>query len=93
MHTGIFGFPKVGKTTLFNLMTRKGAATDKFQTGRSGPNVGKATVADDRVDRLSALFQPKKTTHASVDFVDIAGLERGELKDAVDLAEIGRAHV
>src|SRR5204863_3803916 len=85
---GIFGYPKVGKTTLFNLLTRLEAATDKFSTGHAAPNVGIAKVADPRMDRLIALFKPKKQTFATVEYVDVAGLTTGELKESVDLASL-----
>jgi len=88
MNFGIFGFPKVGKTTLFNLLTHKAASTDKFSTGRAAPNVGRARVADERVDRLAELYHPKKTTYASVQYVDVAGIRKGELNDSVDLADL-----
>jgi hypothetical protein len=85
---GIFGFPKVGKTTLFNLLTRLQASTDKFTSGRAAPNVGTARVADSRVDRLTALFKPKKTTWATVEYVDVAGMKSGEMKESVDLGAL-----
>lgn len=90
MKLGIFGFSKVGKTTLFNLLTRLEVATDKFSTARAAPNVGAARVADPRVDRLVAMFKPKKTTFAAIQYVDVAGIKKGELgtKDAVDLNEL-----
>jgi hypothetical protein len=88
MKLGIFGYPKVGKTTLFNLLTHLSAATDKFATAHAGPNVGVARVTDPRVDRLSELFRPRKTTHATIEYVDVAGIKTGELKESVDLAAL-----
>jgi ribosome-binding ATPase len=78
---GIFGFPQVGKTTLFNLLTGAVAASR-----RSDPNVGVARVPDDRLARLSGIFKPKKTTYATFDCVDIVGLHRGEAASSLNLA-------
>jgi GTP-binding protein YchF len=86
---GIIGFPGSGKTTLFNLLT--GAAAGFAQaSGRSRLNVGVARVPDDRVTRLSALFQPKKTVYASVEVVDLAGFDRGE-RATLDVGELRQA--
>jgi ribosome-binding ATPase len=82
----IIGFPGSGKTTLFNLLT--GAAAGVAQvSGRNRLNVGVARVPDDRVTRLSALFQPKKTVYASVEMVDLAGFDRGE-RATLDVGEL-----
>jgi ribosome-binding ATPase len=85
---GFLGFPKVGKTTLFNLLTGAGIAVDKYATGRSEPNIGVARVPDRRLDRLAEMFKPKKTTPAHVDFLDIVGLQKGESKDSLYLKEM-----
>ena len=65
MKIGLFGFPCVGKTTLFNLLTGAHAETSRFGSGRTDPNLGIARVPDARLARLSALFTPKKTTPAT----------------------------
>ncbi|HLC41673.1 MAG TPA: GTPase, partial [Methylomirabilota bacterium] len=78
MKIGIVGFPKSGKTTLFNLLTGSTAATSKFETGRAELHTGVARVPDERVTRLSAIFKPKKTTFASFEVVDLAGIAKGE---------------
>ena len=78
MKIGIVGFPKSGKTTLFNLLTGSAAATSKFETGRGELHTGVARVPDGRVERLSALFKPKKTTFASFEVVDLAGIAKGD---------------
>ena len=87
MLVGLFGFPKVGKTTLFNILTGAHVAVDKYAAGKAEPNVGVARVPEPRLERLSAMFKPKKTTYAQVDFLDIQGLEKGEAK-TVDLKEM-----
>src|ERR671935_105353 len=75
MESAIVGLPYVGKTTLFNLLTGGHAATGGFAGAEGAVNVGVAKVPDDRVDRLAALFKPKKTTHAEVRYADV-GLAR-----------------
>jgi len=83
----MLGFPKVGKTTLFNILTGAGIAVGRFATGKSEPNVGVAKVPEPRLDCLSAMFRPKKTTSAHVDFLDIQGLQKGDAT-SVDLKEM-----
>lgn len=69
--TTITGLPYVGKTTLFNLLTGGHAATGGFAGAEAETNVGVAKVPDERVDKLSALFSPKKTTYAEVTYRDL----------------------
>src|SRR3989442_340888 len=78
MKIGLIGLPKSGKTTLFNLLTGSTVPTSRYETGRGELHTGIARVPDPRVDRLSALFQPKKTTYASFEVVDLAGIAKGE---------------
>jgi GTP-binding protein YchF len=78
MKIGLIGLPRSGKTTLFNLLTGAGVATSRFDTGRAELHTGVARVPDARVDRLSALFTPKKTTCATFEVVDLAGIAKGE---------------
>jgi len=68
----IVGLPGSGKTTVFNALTGGHAETGGFSGSRAAPNVSVVKVPDDRVDRLSALFNPKKTTYADVTYVDVA---------------------
>ena len=77
MQLGILGFPKVGKTTLFNILTASHQATDKFAASRQ-TNVGVAHVPDARLVGLRDLFRPKKFTPATVEYVDIPGIRKGE---------------
>jgi len=74
---GIIGLPMVGKTTFFNLLTGAGAETSAFFSGKTSTNTGHAYVPDERVDHLSQMFHPKKTTYAQVEIIDIPGLVRG----------------
>ncbi|MBI4169521.1 MAG: redox-regulated ATPase YchF [Acidobacteria bacterium] len=84
----MLGFPKVGKTTLFNILTGAHVAVDKYAAGKSEPNIGVARVPEARLDRLAAMFRPKKTTFAHIDFLDIQGLQKGEAKDSLYLKEM-----
>ena len=78
MKIGLVGLPKSGKTSLFNLLTGQRVATSSYGTARGEMHTGIARVPDERVDRLSALFKPAKTTYASFEVVDLAGIARGE---------------
>jgi hypothetical protein len=75
---GLVGLPRSGKTTVFNLLTGASVATSRFEGARAELHAGVARVPDPRVDRLSGLFNPKKTTCATFDVVDLAGITRGE---------------
>jgi len=78
MKIGLVGLPKSGKTTLFNLLTGSSVATARYDTGRAELHTGVARVPDSRVDVLRSLFNPKKTTYASFEVVDLAGIAKGE---------------
>ncbi len=77
MEIGIVGLPNVGKSTIFNALTSGNAAASNYPFTTIEPNVGVVAVPDARLERLTALFKPKKTTPASCRFVDIAGLVKG----------------
>ncbi len=72
MQVTIVGLPGSGKTTVFNALTGDHAETGGYSGGRAAPNMSVVKVPDERLDRLAALFTPKKTTHADVTYVDVA---------------------
>jgi len=82
MKLGIVGLPNVGKSTLFNAITNAGAESANYPFCTIDPNVGVVAVPDSRLDWLSEFYQPKKTTPAVIEFVDIAGLVKGASKGA-----------
>jgi len=88
LKAGIIGFPSVGKTTLFKILTKAHIETGKFSGGKAEAHIGIATVPDPRLDALAALFTPKKTTHATVEYIDVAGLVKGDAKNAAPLGNL-----
>jgi ribosome-binding ATPase len=88
MQTGIIGLPQVGKTSLFRILTR--ARVD----ARSAPNqahVGIARVPDARVAKLAEIFKPKKITYATIEYVDIGGIQKDREKNSASLVPLREA--
>jgi len=88
MQTGIIGLPLVGKTSLFRILTRARIE------GRSAPNqahVGIARVPDARVAKLAEVFKPKKITYATIEYVDIGGLQKDREKNSASLVPLREA--
>jgi len=73
LEVGIVGLPNSGKTTLFNALTRAGAEITAYASVSDKPNVGMATIADNRLDRLAALVEARKVTPAAIRVVDVPG--------------------
>jgi GTP-binding protein YchF len=80
LQCGIVGLPNVGKSTLFNAITKAGIAAENYPFCTIEPNVGVVEVPDPRLDQLSAIVKPQKIQPAIVEFVDIAGLVAGASK-------------
>lgn len=80
MKIGIVGLPNVGKSTMFNSITKAGAECANYPFCTIEPNVGMVAVPDVRLDNLTKMYNPQKTTHAVIEFVDIAGLVKGASK-------------
>ncbi len=87
MKTGIIGLPQVGKTSLFRILTKAHLSEHAYSNPREA-HVGIAKVPDDRLDRLAALFKPKKLTHASVEYVDVGAIGQEALKESAYLGHL-----
>ncbi len=80
MKLGIVGLPNVGKSTLFNAITKAGAESANYPFCTIEPNVGIVAVPDERLDMLAKMYSPEKNTPTVIEFVDIAGLVKGASK-------------
>ena len=98
LRAGLIGLPATGKTSLFNLLTRAGADSTTGRFGRNEAQVGTAAVPDERLDRLTALFEPRRHVPATVAFADLAGaatprslVDVGAYREANALLHVVRA--
>lgn len=80
MKLGIVGLPNVGKSTIFNAITKAGAESANYPFCTIDPNVGVVTVPDERLEVLEKMYQSKRVVPTTIEFVDIAGLVRGASK-------------
>src|SRR5438477_728496 len=85
MKTGIIGLPQVGKTSLFRILTKANLAA---HANPREAHIGVAKVPDDHLDRLAALYHPKKLTHASVEYVDVGAIGQEALKESAYLGHL-----
>ena len=91
MKIGIVGLPNVGKSTMFNAITNAGAECANYPFCTIEPNIGVVPVPDERLDNLTKMYNPQKTTHAVIEFVDIAGLVKGASKgEGLGIVEVVR---
>jgi ribosome-binding ATPase len=88
MKTGIIGLPQVGKTSLFKILTRVKLEEHGGYSSLRQAHIGVARVPDERLDKLSALYHPKKTTHATVEYVDVAAIGQEALKETSFLTNL-----
>jgi hypothetical protein len=87
MKTGIVGLPQVGKTSLFRILTNAHLSEHALANPREA-HIGVAKVPDDRLDRLAALYNPKKLTHTSVEYVDVGAIGQDALKETAYLGHL-----
>jgi GTP-binding protein YchF len=87
MKIGIIGLPQVGKTSLFKILTKADVSNRAFANPKEA-HIGIATVPDERLDKLAALFDPKKLVHAQVEYADVAAIGQEALKESAFLANL-----
>jgi ribosome-binding ATPase len=87
MKTGIIGLPQVGKTSLFRILTKVNLSEHALSNPREA-HIGVAKVPDERLDKLAALYKPKKLTHASVEYVDVGAIGQDALKETAYIGHL-----
>src|SRR5215831_3129665 len=87
MKTGIIGLPQVGKTSLFQILTKAHLSAPAHSNPREA-HIGVAKVPDDRLDRIAVLYNPKKLTHASVEYVDVGAIGQDALKETAYIGHL-----
>jgi len=85
MRIGLFGFPQTGKSTLFRLLTGSDAPA---RGGRGDVQVGVSKVPDPRLERLAAMYSPKRVTQATIEYLDLAGMGKGEAAEVLPLDQL-----
>ena len=89
MRIGLFGFPMTGKSTLFHLLT--GAAPSAHHAARGEAQIAVSRVPEARLDRLAAMYRPKKTTPATIEYLDLPAVEKGHAADVLPLDQLRTA--
>jgi len=87
MKSGIIGLPQVGKTSLFRMLTKANLSAQALANPREA-HIGVAKVPDDRLDRLAAVYKPKKLTHASIEYVDVGAVGQESLKETAYIGHL-----
>jgi GTP-binding protein YchF len=87
MKTGIIGLPQVGKSSLFRILTKADISSPAYANPREA-HVGVAKVPDERLDKLAALYDPKKLTHTAVEYVDVGAIGQDSLKETAFLSHL-----
>src|SRR5215472_16780003 len=87
MKTGIIGLPQVGKTSLFQILTKAHLSAQAHANPREA-HIGVAKVPDERLDKLAALYNPKKLTHTSVEYVDVGAIGQDALKESAYIGHL-----
>src|ERR1700737_5218388 len=87
MKTGIIGLPQVGKTSLFGILTKVHLSEKGYSNPREA-HIGVAKVPDERLDKLAALYHPKKLTHTSVEYVDVGAIGQDALKETAYIGHL-----
>jgi len=91
MNLTLFGYPKTGKTTFFNLLTGAGIEVKSYEDGKKEANQRTCFIPDSRLDRLAALYPEKKKITATLELVDLAGVSYGEVKNSAYLGVLRKA--
>src|SRR6202050_4976365 len=87
MKTGIIGLPQVGKTSLFRILTKVNLSDQAYSNPREA-HIGVAKVPDERLDKLAALYKPKKPTHPCVEYVDVGAIGQDALKETAYIGHL-----
>jgi len=91
MNSTLFGYPKTGKTTLFNLLTGAKIEVKAYEEGKKEPNLRTCPIPDQRLDKIWSLYPEKKKIPTLIDFIDLAGISYGEVKSSVYLNYLRKA--
>ncbi len=91
MNFTLFGYPRTGKTTLFNLLTGAREKVHAFEEGQREPSLRTCPIPDERLDRIGRLYPERKKVPAGIDIVDLAGISFGEVKSTTLLAFLRKA--
>ena len=91
MNVTLFGYPRTGKTTLFNLLAAAHAAVHAYDDGRREPNVRTVPLPDPRLDRIAAAYPDKKRVAAALDLTDLVGISFGDVKTSLFLGHLRKA--